>query len=276
MNVEFDASKFSRFIEEMTRKMPASRRDVIMGETGAILKAWLLKTKVAKPKALAFRGRREAVRIGRRISYGGSGKASELQPGQAWFTMGRGSTPVGRVWFRNPKSSRSFFLLTGQGAPKGDQLGRRAGGKSGSLYRNTKHLMKGEMQRVKASAGISRQSIVQIGDNLGIRIESVPGGRSAAAAVAKARRAIASDGRIYQNGTGSEQQNEHQFFTRLVNTTPWGRSRNIRMDNTLAIVMKGRMRFFRRNVAAGVFGDVKKIAAAYPGIEVTAPSKILA
>lgn len=276
MKVEFDASKFNAFITEMTRAIPASRREVIRAETGSILKAWVLRTKVAKARHLKFRGTKAAVRLGRRFVYGGSGKGSELKPGEAWFTMGRGSTPVGRVWLRNKNSPRSFFLLRGPGAPKQVLLTKKRGGRSSLLYRVTRGVMPAEKKAALGSAGISRQSIVQIGDALGIRIEAVPGGRNATAAVAKARRAIASDGRVYPNGVGSEVQGEHTFFTKLVNSTPWGRNPRIQMDVTLALVMKGRMNYFRRNVAAGVFGDIKKIAEAYPGIHVTAPQKVVA
>jgi hypothetical protein len=272
MTVQFDASKFYRFTEELVRRIPASRRDVIRAETGAVLKAWLLKTKVAKPRTLEYRGRKDAVRAARRLTYGGSGKASELRPGQAWFTAGKSTTPFGRVWIWN-KFARSFFLLQGPGAPKGDQINKSGTGKSAFLFWNTRALLLPKIKAAQASAGLSRQSIVQIGDALGIRIESVPGGRNASAAVAKARRAMASDGIAYRNGTGSEAESEHKFFTKLVNNLPWARSPRIQMDTTLALVLKGRMNYFRRNVAAGVFQDAAKIARAYPGIRVNAPTK---
>jgi len=272
MRVTLDTRPFVGYLEQLSASLKVSRAHVIRSETGSILKLWVLRTKTSKPAKLEYRGVREAVRIGRRMAYGGTGKASDLTPGQSWFTIGRGSTPTGRVWHWN-KRADSFFLIAGPGATKPNTL-NRYGSKTAFMQGVTRAEMPSRVKSAKQASGLSRQSVVQIGDALGIKIESVPGGRSASAAVAKARKAIASDGMVYQNGVGNEIIDEHRFFVRLVNRIPWGRSPRIQMDRTIAGILSGRIKYFAQNVAHGVFSDAAKIARAYPGIRVSFPPKI--
>lgn len=70
------------------------------------------------------------------------------------------------------------------------------------------------------AVGLARQSVVQMADALGIKIESVAGGPFTGAGVAQARAARASNGRSYVNGTGERIKTPDSFSLNGVNTYP--------------------------------------------------------
>jgi hypothetical protein len=274
MNARLDTTRFNRYLDELSSSLGVPREQVVRAEVGSVLKLWVIRTKVSKPEKLEYRGRREAVRLGRRATYGGTGKASELKRGQSWATMGKGGVPPMRIWIWNRKAPRSFFLLAGPGAPKPSALAISSASKSRQLQAVTQSLMPEKVRSARQASGLSRQSVVQIADALKINLDAVPGGRSVTAAVAKARQAIASDGQVYRNGVGATILDQHQYLMRLINNIPWGRSPKIKMDRTLSGILKGRIKYFENNVAHGVFAHASKKAKAYPGIRVSFPPKI--
>jgi hypothetical protein len=273
MHARFDVSKFNAYLDDLSGTLRVSREQVIRAEVGSVLKLWVLRTKVTPANRLDYRGRRDAVWMARRVVYGGSGKASDLRPGQAWVTMGKPGTPPLRLWKWNRKS-RSFFLLSGPGAPRPTDPSRLSAPKARMLFGIAQTQMPTSVKSARQSSGLSRQSVVQIADSLRIKLETVPGGRSVGKAVAKAREALASDGNYYQNGVGVEILDAHKFIARLINRIPWARSPLIKMDATLASILKGRIKYFSNNVAHGVFKQAAGAARAYPGIRVTHPPKI--
>jgi hypothetical protein len=82
--------------------------------------------------------------------------------------------------------------------------------------------------------------------------------------LAKARDALASDGRAYKNGSARETGEARRFTIVLTNRLPYGR--RINLDRVLVGAIQGRVKFFERNVALGVFKSLEKTLKAYPGV----------
>jgi hypothetical protein len=121
------------------------------------------------------------------------------------------------------------------------------------------------IKAAQGAGGLSRQAIVQIADSLGIRLESVKGSRLSGAGIAKARRAMPSNGRTYRNGTGVRKRGVVAYVEAILR---YPRAHAIGMDVALAEVIRGRLAYFQRNLEEGVFLSAKATARAYPYLHV--------
>src|SRR5690606_7898240 len=113
------------------------------------------------------------------------------------------------------------------------------------------------LPRALQSVGLSRQSVVQIADALGIDLTAVKGQGISPAGIAKARAAIASNGRSYRNGTGVQAGDPIRYHVTLINRLPYGRRTG--MDRTLAFVVAGRAKHIEIAYRKGAFGSMATV-----------------
>jgi hypothetical protein len=236
-------------------------------EAGVILKTWAGRTKVRTEKALGRSGLLMANRQARSAA-GFQRARGHVDPGQASVNLGiRGK--FGRVWYRTETPGKPKFILAyGDGfIPTPRKIPGAAWPAVQQLAHRFQSIYQPIVAAAKKSAGLSRQSIVQIADDLGIRLEAVKGGGNlSAAGLAKARAALASNGQHYRNGRGEIADSSKSFYLTLINRYP--KLGPLFMDKTLQWVITGRLKYFERNLEEGVFLSAKSAAKAYPYVEV--------
>lgn len=245
-------------IAEMTNLTGFDRDRVVLEEAAVILKTCAARTPVAKPAAIVQRARMTAV------------KALSLNRGDLTVNAGLHG-PAGRVWARShgPRSKGKFRMafgpgsgMTGAAVPyhwtTADWRKIRA------KVQDFKSVYARILADAKRSAGLARQSWVQIADKIGVHLETVPGGgHLSASQIDQARAATSSRGRHYQNGTGMREKDDQKFFVTLVNGLPFGRK--LKFDTLLTTVIEGRAKYFATSVRLGVFQSMDTIAKRYPG-----------
>lgn len=277
-----EIAKLSRAFHAIARNAHMAGEAVLRGEAGIILKACAGRTKVS---TVAKADRRSARRVLGKQGLDLTG-ASGTKPGDITVNAGaRG--PFGRVWVRSPER-RTVGRQGPTASPRPTGKPFRLAGQINSTNFGFKpthyHWKRGvwidimeaatdvayQMRKAipagRKAIGLARQSWVQIADSLGINLETVRGGGTlSAAGLAKARAAIAANGRRYTNGLSRHERGARATIT-LINRYPRGRSMG--MDATLAGVMLGRVRYFEQNVRRGVFASIADTARAYPYIVV--------
>lgn len=258
---EVDSRKFMAAMTGIQRNLRVPMRTVIRTEVASILKQCAGDTKVATQAKADVRSR---TKVTRDLGYSGRDRGKGAHP----ITVNSGMRgEVGRV-----------FILKKDGSGF-----RRTHNKNfDPLNQHYKQIQWYDLQDAvadvrsgwanaiplgRAAIGLARQSWIQIADAIGIKLESVPGGGISAAGLAKARNAIASDGRAYSNGQAAEFQTNQTYIAELVNSLPYGRK--AKLDRVLVRRINGRAAFFAKNVKLGVFNSVSKILAAYPGFKVS-------
>ena len=260
--VKFDTLAMDRMLAQLVAYSPVSVRDTLRAEAGSILKTCAGRTKVAKPARAEIDARRMALR---------KGDAKTDNAERVSVTIGmRDAGAYGKVWRltgRNP-GSRDVFKVQQTHGPNFAPLNRHYGEESWREIQRVVARFVGALKMarpaIKGAAGLARQSWIQIADDIGIRLEDVPGGTISAAGLAKARRAIATNGRSYKSGEARELGEARRFTIRLTNNLPYGRK--ISLDRVLVGAIQGRVKFFERNVALGVFKSLEKTLKAYPGV----------
>lgn len=233
---------------------------ILRAEMGSILKAWAGRTSVSTEAQI---DRRARARVAHAL---GLSKADQNSAHVTINNGARGGFP-GEMWFR---TRNKRYQQAGRILPNGNfvasnihfraadwPLIRHAGEQYGSLY--TRRRAAG-----LKSAGLARQSVIQIADQLGINLNDVAGGGISAAGIAKARAAIASSGGAYTNGTGRESGDEIRSWVEGFTHLPYGQK--IGMDRTLLSVVSGRAKYIQTAYAKGAFDGLRKEAAAFPNI----------
>lgn len=118
----------------------------------------------------------------------------------------------------------------------------------------------------KRTIGLARQSVVQIGDMLGIALEAVKGPGLSAASVQQARNAVAGDGKTYQNGFGERSKAGGQFSITLINRYPFLSQAHI--DTALAEVVLERQVAMTLALQGDLFRHTAEAAKQFPYLEV--------
>ena len=259
-------AQLSAALKDIARLTGFSERDVTRGEAGAILKTWAGRTKIASPPIIEYRARKRALRNlgftqnsgvgGITINTGTRGQAglvwvqTQGMRGKPWRLAGKmdvqnfGFSPANRRWKNGTWTDIQEAVSTAaSGIRRENQLGQQ-------------------------SAGLARQSVIQIADGLGVDLSKIPGGGISPTAISKARKAIASNGQTYINGTAleSDQKQAGQYFVTLINSLPFHAKAG--MDSTLAGVLAGRVGLYRRTFADGAFKSVQSAARNYPWMRV--------
>lgn len=242
-------------------------------EAGVILKTWAGRTKVATAEKLGRRGLLRAYREARNlVKAGWYRNKGRTDPGEASINLGIRAGQFGKVYYRTRKrgihmKGAGFQDVFGAGFSRGKRIDSRDWPTISSMVSNFRAHYEAMVAAAKRSAGLSRQSIVQIADDLGIALETVKGGGTlSSAGIAKARAALASNGQAYRNGYGVVSQTAKEFYLTLVNRYP--KIGPLQMDTTLQGVILGRVRYFERNLAEGTFLAASRAAKAYPYLEV--------
>ena len=263
MDVAKSADAYSKAFQRLAALPGFSQREILLAEAGSILKAWAGRTKVATNEQIERR-------IRARVAYNlKMQKAGAGNPYGITVNNGARGGERGEVWFR---TSRKRFQQAGVVTP-------------GGKYKPANiHWKDADWQKIKAGAdqyaarlsvrrreakragGLARQSVIQIADRLGIDLATVKGAGVSAAGIAKARAAIASSGRAYQNGEGYTGGDEVKTYVDLINSLPYNTS--IGMDRTLRGVLMGRAKYIERSYSKGAFDSMRKVAAAFPNITV--------
>jgi hypothetical protein len=232
----------------------------LKAEAGSILKAWAGRTKVADQASTMKRARLAATKALGLARF-------ESQAHAVTITAGiRGD--AGAIWLRTRRKIPQHVGHV-------DVMG------SGVRFRH-RHVHSDDWAAIVASVnayrtsypkalksalrsvGLSRQSVIQIADDLGIDLNAVKGQGIGAAGIAKARAAIASNGRVYKNGTGTSGGDKVKSYVELINRLPHGIK--IGMDRTLAGVLSGRAKFIETAYQKGAFDSVRSAAKAFPNL----------
>jgi len=257
--ITIDAAGFKRAITSLAAFTPLTVRQVIRAEAGSILKACAGETKVATQAKTDTRSRLALMR------------KLELT-GQHGVTVNAGVRGAfGAVFLRTS---------TGKWRRTHDPVFRPVAGMTGKkdhYFEYDWRLLQDVIAQVRgglpsflaagrAAVGLARQSWVQIADDFGTPLESVPGGRISASGIVKARSALATTKRPYQNGQAQEYSANRTFVLTLINRLPYGKK--IGLDAILARNIRYRTRFFEENLSRGVFDSLTKIARAYPGLRI--------
>ncbi len=265
-SVQFKAAGFQQALRALVAASPVSMERTLRSEAGSILKACAGRTKVAKADKITAN---ERLRLINDLGYFHM-RGDMTEEGYISVNAGiRGEW--GKIWqnvtrTRGPDAGTWGWQQTH--GPGLRPLDRHFGERRWQQLQAAAAAVRAEERRrvplAKKSAGLARQSWVQIADSLGIRLESVPGGGISGAGIAKARAALTSSGQAVTNGFSEEERRQHSFLLRLINRLPYGPQAGL--DRTLEWVLAGRAAYFRQNMARGVFDDQAKLLRAYPGL----------
>lgn len=249
---------------EMARLSQIPIERVIRAEAGSILKACAGMTKVGTPALVEVGARNEAL-VALGLTSDRAGSAVTINSGR------RG--PTGRVYAKStgPRSKGRWRRAYGAGNPVGKPLNTHWRDQDWTDIQEAIADYERQLDKTLPAAlksiGLARQSWVQIADSLGIRLESVPGGRISAAGIQKAREAISRSGQIFVNGRSRAEWAAEGFFIDLINGLPYGQ--RVGLPRVLFVAMQGRAQYFLESVGHGVFESMSEIASRYPGFEVT-------
>lgn len=253
-------AKLSAALKDIARLTGFSEMDVTKGEAGAVLKTWAGRTKVAKPEVITYRSRKRALHdLGfTRASEIGGITINTGTRGRAGLMWVKTKGQRGKPWRLAGKIDMQSFAFT----PSQFHWKNKDWTDIQESVETSSSAIKRENQKGQQSAGLARQSVIQIADQLQINLAQIPGGGISPAQVAKARAAVASNGQRYQNGTGFQVVETGKYFITLVNSLPYHAKAG--MDATLAGVLAGRVGLYRRTFANGAFKSVQSAARNYP------------
>ena len=261
LNMAEAEKNMAAVIGALTELTGFSREQIVIAEAGVILKTCAARSPVAKPIKTDLRSRLTAVR--------------DLKLTRGDLTVNAGVRgPEGRVWARSkgPGSTGKFRMLRGPGKLVGPAVPYHWRNQDWQRFESTLADYQSTATRLTAlgrqSAGLSRQSWVQIADRLGIPLETVPGGdRLSPNQITAARRATSSRGTCYANGTAQRERSAERFFVTLINNLPFGR--RLKFDALLETVMMGRVKYFATSLSHGVFKSMDQVAKRYKGFAAT-------
>lgn len=252
---------FSRVMDELAKLPGFDRRTVVMAEAGSILKKCAALTKVA-PLDKIDRGAK--LRALKSLKLTGGGDIS-INAGI------RGD--YGRVFIRKLPNSRS---------PGNSKYRRTHDAPFRALnqhykdaqWENLSNTIDNAQQAIgkatkdaKASAGLARQSWIQIAASLGIDLTRVPGAGLSAKDIRAALASRARGDKLYENGIAREEKKNESYFVTLINRLPYGR--RIGLDKTLRAAIAGRVSYITVNMAKGAFDSIESVIKKFPRWKLT-------
>ena len=263
--------RFNRAMVDLQLITGQTMKQVLLSETGHILKECAAKTKVATQDSVERKARLQAVKA---LGYTQAESRGDVTVNAGW----RRNSPYGRVWMKAHEHGgrKAYILARGPNFdfPSGSatlEQTRTSGTGTNVWIANVRRAVGRVVPAVdKAfemgikSVGLARQSWVQIARSLGIDLKRVPGTNLSAEGLAKAERAIASDGKSYINGTARKYGDAEKFFVELTNGLPY--VRRAKLDAVMTRAINGRADKFFKNMKNGVFNSTKKVLARYPGL----------
>lgn len=268
MNIKVDTRAASAMYSQAFQRLAAlpgfNTKDILRAEAGVILKTWAGRTKVATQDSVERRLRARVAHNLKMQKVGGD------NPYGITVNNGARGGTRGEVWFRTAakRFQQAGIIDSGDGYVPAwthwkTQDWQRIN--AGALaYAN---MLKARRKAALDSAAFTRQSIIQIADSLGIDLTQVKGGGTlSAAGIAKARAAIASSGRAYQNGVGFQGGDDIKAYVQLINRLPYGAKAGI--DRTLIGIVFGRAKYIEQSYAKGAFDSISSVARAFPNLRV--------
>lgn len=268
---ETELRKFSEAGRVIAAAVGASVELWAAAEMGIILKTWAGRTKVRKREDLETSALMRVYRVARRVAgFENLKNKGSVRPGQAGINLGIRTGEFGKVYYRTRKAGRAMGRrglqdVYGPNFSKGKHISSTDWGAVSGMVSNFRAHYRAAIRAAQGAAGVSRQAVVQIADSLRIRLEAVKGGRISAAGIAKARAAMPSNGRRYRNGFGVHKQAPDGYIEAILR---YPRAHAIGMDLTLIDIVRGRLKYFQRNLEEGVFLSASRAAKAYPYLEV--------
>lgn len=263
VGITLDTRVFRSYVLDLQRKIGGDLRDVVRAEVGSILKTCLGKTRMAKTSDINVGASKRASRDAVRDGFGQSSYDTSVKRGQAYITYGnKNKSRAGTVWFRgqSPAGAANFIYLGKDG--NANRIGQRFQARAIAAASMYASLYKKYNKDGLLSRALARNSWVQIADAAGIRLEDVRGGGATPSAIAKARLARPSNGKVYRNGDAFEIQDVDRYALTILNTLPYAIS--IGMDKTLQRVIAGRVKQFERLIEKGYINSAASVAQQYP------------
>lgn len=220
-----DTTNFNAAMRELSKRTKLTLTQVMRAEAGSVLTAAAKRTKETKAKTINDYFRRNTPNEGNKNATAKSGNARFYKiPGVA-----------------GSKGLRGFHWRI-----KNDEWTR---------YQANQKRKRQELLRRR---GLSRQSILNMADTLGIKINEQ--------GLSQARKALYRGRKRSHASRGVQMQmNKNRLVIRLENYTPG--IRGSRMNAAFKKSIAGRVGYLRRNIKHGVFDSMQKVARAYPGLK---------
>lgn len=279
-----ELAKLSAAMRTLAAATGRSGEEITRAFAGRLLKRWAGLTKVTTAEQIERRAR---ARSAKALSV----SSADANPAALTVNTGARGGFRGEVWVKTSSYSgaaeRKARKAAGYSAGgRFRQAGIIAGENYFSFVPSWYHWRAGDWARINflgaeyaarlsrylpaamQSAGLARQSVVQIAQSLGIDLTRVPGQGVSAAGVRKALAALASNGQKYVNGFGASFSSAQRFFMELVNSYP--KNQKMGMDATLAGVIANEVKYFEKNLEKGVFLSAANTARAYPFLRAAA------
>jgi hypothetical protein len=239
------------------------------GVSGVVLKDWTANISVANPKRIEDRARgRTNLELGITRTQNPSFSGNPYQV--SINTGGRRGKP-GVVWTRNPVTKKWSIVGTsnnGSFTPANKHWKASVWSMMSAGASKFANLAPTLIERGRSASGLARQSVIQIADALGIGLEAVKGGAGLTGdAISRARSAIASDGKAYQNGRGTYTKTATSFQIEM--TGAYSRNKEAKVAEALAVALAIQTVQFRSNAEKRVFESVQKTVQAYPYLSQT-------
>lgn len=266
--IKLDATEVTAAYSSVLRKLANltgfDQRTILKAEAGNILKRWAGLTKVGSVARAELNARGRVTRDLGVSGYSGKG-ATKANKSDHPITVNSGKRgEVGKVFILKKDGHGFRRTHNANFAPINQHYKTAQWDSLVDFVSEVQARWELKVPLAKQSIGLARQSVVQIADSLGIDLLRVPGLGISAAGLAKARAAMASNGRAYHNGTGISAGTDVKPYIEMIDSLPYGRK--IGMDRALLSVLQGRVGLFRQAYAKGAFESQKAAAKSYPNL----------
>lgn len=118
---------------------------------------------------------------------------------------------------------------------------------------------KRKLTAILGARGLAQKSWDQIAEILGLTL-AIPN---------YVRAAVPTSGRQYKNVSATTNSNPAQFQINIANAQPTVNLPRVGGARALERAISGRVKFFERNCKNAIFGDMKTVAKAYPGLQLS-------
>jgi len=248
---------YARAFRHLAQLPGFDERTILRSEVGIFLKTWAGETKVATQAKTDTRSR---LALLRRLELTGGHGVTVNAGVKGAFGAVHLRTSTGKWRRTHDPVFRPVAGMTG----KKDHYWDHDWWLLRDAIAQVKTGLPAALQAGRGAVGLNRQSVVQIADSLHIDLGSVAGGRLSGQGLAKARAALASNGRAYRNGIGTLTGDQVRAYAQLVNTLPY--NTKIGMDRTAANILQRRASYIVRAHRLGVFESAAGVARAFPNL----------
>jgi hypothetical protein len=252
-SLTIDTTGIMGMFRDLSRMSGRDLADVTRDQAGKILETAIRYTPMAKMKVARETAQRTVRRRFNTYGAGDVGTAARNNYPRISISQKRG-----KVWWvdKNEDGLRVFYLMNGSRKWSDERWGKYLAEENDRINDLAMALETADKRAIGA-IGLARQSWVQIADSLGIPLRFTSEGRI--------RSAIASTGRRYINGRGTETTGQNSFIIELINDHP------ILVDKLggagiLQRAVSTRRRAFDIDMKKGVFNNIELRVKRYPGI----------